>query len=125
MKVGADLNNLIHRDYQSVLKDITDPNFMINPDAVGYTVTMRDGSAIVGTRIAETEAELQIAQPGGAIAKLNKANIAKSEPMTVSLMPAGLDKTLTQEELRDLMTYLLTAPATPMTQKPDDANRPK
>jgi hypothetical protein len=28
--------------------------------------------------------------------------------MAVSLMPPGLDKTLTQEELRDLMTYLLS-----------------
>ena len=113
VKVGPDLSNLIHRDYKSVMKDIADPNVMINPDAVGYIVTMKDGTATVGTRIAETDAELQIAQPGGAIAKLNKANIAKSEPMTISLMPAGLDKALTKEELRDLMTYLLTEPTAP------------
>ena len=115
VKVGPDLGNLIHRDYKSVMTDIADPNVMINPDAVGYIVTMRDGTTTVGTRIAETEAELQIAQPGGAITKLNKANIAKSEPMTVSLMPAGIDKALTKEELRDLMTYLLTEAATPAT----------
>ena len=30
--------------------------------------------------------------------------------MSVSLMPAGLDKTLSKEEMRDLMTYLLTEP---------------
>ena len=113
VKVGPDLSNLIHRDYKSVMKDIADPNVMINPDAVGYIVTMKDGTATVGTRIAETDAELQIAQPGGAIAKLNKANITKSEPMTISLMPAGLDKALTKEELRDLMTYLLTEPTAP------------
>ena len=109
--VGPDLSNLVHRDYYSVLKDIADPNAMINPDAVGYTVTMKDGSAVVGTRVGETDAELQIAQPGGAIAKLKKADISKTEPMTVSLMPAGLDKALSKEELRDLMTYLLTEPA--------------
>ncbi len=27
--------------------------------------------------------------------------------MSISLMPGGLDKALTSEELRDLMTYLL------------------
>jgi len=108
VKVGPDLSNLVHSDYASLLKNITDPNASINPDAVGYVVTMKDGSAVVGTRLAETAAELQIAQPGGAVTKLRKADISTSEPMTVSLMPAGLEKTLTREELRDLMTYLLT-----------------
>jgi putative heme-binding domain-containing protein len=116
VRVGADLGNLIHRDYASVLRDIADPNAAINPDAVGYTVTMKDGSAVAGTRLAETADELQIAQPGGAVAKLNKSAIAKTEPMTVSLMPAGIDTSLTPAELRDLMTYLLR-------ESPDDGGR--
>ena len=107
VRVGADLGNLSHRDYASVLKDIADPNAMINPDAVGYIVTMKDGTIFTGTRLAQTEEELQIAQPGGTVAKLDQTKIAKTEPMSISLMPAGLDKTLTAEELRDLMTYLL------------------
>jgi putative heme-binding domain-containing protein len=111
VRVGPELSNLMHRDYASVLKDIADPNAAINPDAVGYIVTMKDGSAFVGTRLAETAEELQIAQPGGAVAKLTKTSISKTEPMSVSLMPTGLDKALTKEELRDLMTYLLTEPA--------------
>ena len=106
-RVGPELSNLPHRDYASVLKDIADPNAAINPDAVGYIVTRKDGTAVTGTRIAETAAEIQIAQPSGAIAKLKKADIASTEPMKTSLMPAGLDKALTAEELRDLMTYLL------------------
>lgn len=117
-RVGPELSNLMHRDYASVLKDIADPNSMINPDAVGYTVTLKDGSAIIGTRLAETDTELQIAQPGGAVAKLKKVEISKTEPMTVSLMPPGLDKALTAEELRDLMTYLLTEPTNSSTQRP-------
>jgi hypothetical protein len=32
--------------------------------------------------------------------------------MTISLMPAGIDKLLTPSELRDLMAYLLTEPPT-------------
>jgi len=110
-RVGPELSNLMHRDYASVLKDIADPNATINPDAVGYTVTQGDGSMTVGTRLAETAEELQIAQPGGAVAKIRKSDIKTIEPMSVSLMPTGLDKALTPEELRDLMTYLLTEPA--------------
>ena len=112
MRVGPELGNLIHRDYASVLKDIAEPSATINPDAVGYIVTQKDGTAVVGTRLAETAEELQIAQPGGAVARLKKSAITKSEPMTISLMPAGIDKVLTPDELRDLMAYLLTAPTT-------------
>jgi putative heme-binding domain-containing protein len=114
MRVGPELGNLIHRDYASVLKDIVEPSATINPDAVGYVVTLKDGTAIVGTRLAENADELQIAQPGGAVAKLKKSAIAKTEPMSVSLMPAGIEKALTPEELRDLMAYLLTEPTQPL-----------
>jgi putative heme-binding domain-containing protein len=107
MPVGPDLGNLVHRDYHSVLTDIAEPNAAINPDAAGYLITTRD-SVVMGTRLSETADELQIAQAGGAVAKLRKSEIVKTEPMAVSLMPPGLDKTLTQEELRDLMTYLLS-----------------
>ncbi len=107
MRVGPDLGNLVHSDYQSLLKNLVDPSDSINPDAVGYTVTLKNGTAVVGTRLGETQDELQIAQPGGAVAKLSKAEIVSTEPMAASLMPAGLDKALTKEELRDLMSYLL------------------
>ena len=39
--------------------------------------------------------------------KVNKATIAGTEPMTVSLMPEGLLEGLSEDERRDLMTYLL------------------
>jgi putative heme-binding domain-containing protein len=110
---GPDLSNLVHRDYASVLNDIANPNAAINPDAAGYTVTLRNGSAVIATRPAESADELQIAQPGGAVLKLHKSEIAKTEPMPASLMPTGLDKILTVDELRDLMTYLLTESAVP------------
>jgi putative heme-binding domain-containing protein len=109
-RVGPELGNLMHRDYASVLRDITDPNAAINPDGVGYIVTLKNGSTIAGTRRRESAFELQIAQPGGEVAKLLKSDIAKTEPMTVSLMPPGLEKNLSAEELRDLMTFLLTTP---------------
>lgn len=112
VQVGPSLDNLIHADYASTLRNIVDPNASINPDAVGYVVKTRDGGSVIGTRLAETEQELHIAQPGGAVAKLKKKDVSGLETMNVSLMPTGLDKALTKEELRDLMTYLLTdAPA--------------
>jgi putative heme-binding domain-containing protein len=106
-KVGPDLANLVHRDYASVLKDIAEPNATLNPDAIAYQVTSKDGSVAIGIRVDETADELHLVQPGGAVTKLAKAGITKSEALTTSLMPPGLDKVLSATELRDLMTYLL------------------
>jgi putative heme-binding domain-containing protein len=71
-------------------------------------VTLKNGEAFAGTRAGETAETLTLAQPGGQNACLKRTDIAKVEPMTVSLMPPGFDKMLSKEELRDLMTYLLT-----------------
>jgi putative heme-binding domain-containing protein len=109
--VGPDLNNLVHRDYASVLRDIVEPGAVINPDAVGYTVTLKSGGIVVGTNAGEDATVLKIAQPGGQVATVEKNEVAKVEALPASLMPAGIDKTLTNDELRDLMTYLLTEAA--------------
>ncbi|MCY2976747.1 MAG: heme-binding protein [Planctomycetota bacterium] len=106
--VGADLNNLVHRDYASVLRDVIDPNAAINPDAIGYIVRLDSGEVITGTRVGETSELLSLAQAGGKVVKISKKEIEEVKPMTTSLMPVGLDKNLSPEELRDLMTYLLT-----------------
>ena len=109
-RVGPELGNLIYRDYESVLRDIVDPNASINPDAVGYLIVRKDNSTVVGTRVLESAYAIHMAQVGGAVEKILKSDIAKSDPLPTSLMPAGLDKVLTSDELRDLMTYLLTTP---------------
>ena len=111
--VGPDLSNLIHRDYASVRKDIVEPSATINPDAIGYVVQLKEDEEISGTRVGETATELHLAQPGGRVVKLPKSSIVKTQPMKVSLMPTGLDKALTPDELRDLLTFLLTEPPPP------------
>ncbi len=105
--MGPDLSNSIHADFYSLYRNITRPSASINPDAVGYTVTLKDGSELVGTRVGETEAELRLAQANGVLLRVEKSKIAETKPMTVSLMPEGLFEGLSDEERRDLMMFLL------------------
>jgi putative heme-binding domain-containing protein len=107
-RIGPDLANLVHRDYASVLRDISDPHATINPDAIAYTITRKDGSSATGVRSGETSDELQLGLPGGTIVRIPKSEITKAEPLKTSLMPAGLDKALSPDELRNLMAWLLT-----------------
>ena len=105
--VGPDLSNLIHRDYKSVLADIREPNATINPDAIAYTVTMRDGTEVSGVRSSETDSELNIVVAGGFVTSLNKADIVSHRANELSLMPTDLLDGLTESEVKDLMTFLL------------------
>lgn len=109
--VGPDLSNTLHRDYASVLRDILDPNATINPDAVAYQVTLRDGTILVGTRVGDTPTESRFASPGGIISTVAKSRIAGIEALPASLMPATTLEGLSREQVRDLMTFLLTPPA--------------
>jgi putative heme-binding domain-containing protein len=98
----------MHRDYESLMRDIVEPNATINPDAVAYMVTKQDGSVAVGTRIGETAEELKLAAPGGGVTIVKKSEIKKSEVMRNSLMPPGLLGALTEQEVKDLMTFLMS-----------------
>ena len=94
VRVGPDLDNLIHRNYASVLKDIVNPSATINPDAVGYSVILNDGKTVSGTRVNETADELHIVPANGEVVRLKKTNIMEITPMKTSAMPKGLEKLL-------------------------------
>lgn len=46
----------------------------------------------------------------GIIVRVQRSEITGIEPMSVSMMPPGLDKQLTSAELSDLMAYLNSLP---------------
>src|SRR5262249_39580345 len=52
-KAGPDLTNLIYRDYDSVLRDIREPNAAINPEHVAYVVLTKEGLVLTGLVLAE------------------------------------------------------------------------
>src|SRR5206468_541434 len=47
-RIGPDLSNLVHRDYQSVLKDVREPSAALNPDHIAYTFELDDGRVLTG-----------------------------------------------------------------------------
>jgi putative heme-binding domain-containing protein len=112
-KVGPDLSNLVHRDYASVLRDILQPNAAINPDHVTYQAELRDGDIVSGVLQSESEEKVVLAEATGKSTVIPKKQIAVFKPSTLSLMPEGLDKALQPEELKDLLTFLLTNPLEP------------
>lgn len=114
--LGPDLSNLIHRDYESVLRDIREPSGALNPDYVASTVAMKDGRVFHGImRRAGTESEQFVVRGDyeGERATLNRADVKKITPSPLSIMPTGVVEGIGPEKTRDLLTFLLTEPLSP------------
>ena len=109
-RIGPDLSNLVYRDYASVMKDITQPSAAINPDRIAYIIELKDGSSTGGIVLEDTPQSLTLGQVSGENVVVPKNNIAAMKASAVSLMPEGLLTSLSAQQQRDLMTYLLTEP---------------
>jgi len=112
--LGPDLSNLVHRDYDSVLRDIREPSGALNPDYIASMVRLKDGRVLSGIlRSAGADHFLVRGDADGEAAPIHKTDIVKVTPSNLSAMPEGLDQGLSADQLRDLLTYLLTRPLEP------------
>ncbi len=118
--IGPDLANLIHRDYASVLRDIQNPSFAINPDYLGNSVLLTDGRVLTGT-LQTLDGKLFVGEATGELTALNESEIVTIKPAEVSVMPKGIEEKLTPDQMRDLMTFLLTQPPHMPLDSPLDA----
>lgn len=106
--VGPDLSNLIYRDYTSVLRDISDPSATINPDYLGYTVTLKDNTKLTGM-ISYKQDSIVVRDIADNKTVRSLEDVESTTPLSTSLMPPGWDKVLGEQKMKDLMTYLLTS----------------
>ena len=109
-KLGPDLSSLTQRDYASVLKDITEPSAAINPDHLAYNLELKDGAAANGVILDDTPEKIVLGQATGQSLVIEKSRISSMKASAVSLMPEGLLKTLSAQQQKDLLTFLLTEP---------------
>jgi putative heme-binding domain-containing protein len=124
--LGPDLSNLVHRDYDSVLRDINNPSGAINPDYLASIVKLKDGRVLSGiVRNVDANHILVRGDLEGEKSPIARADIAKISPSTLSLMPEGIAKGIGRDNLRDLMTFLLTHALEPAPLERDGAPPPR
>lgn len=113
-KIGPDLSNLLHRDYASVMKDITQPSAAINPDHVAYNIQLKSDEVHNGVPAGEEGENLMLADAAGRLTPVPRKQITSMKPSAISLMPEGLLNALSPQQVKDLLTFLLMpAPLAP------------
>ena len=107
--IGPDLSNLAHRDYASVLRDITQPSLAINPDFISYVVLCADGRVLTGS--VQTHGDvLHICDEKGNVTVVKRKDVEELKPMPLSIMPDDISRQLSPEQMTDLLTFLLSPP---------------
>lgn len=107
--IGPNLSNLVHRDYASVNRDITQPNYAINPDFIAHVITLKDGRILTG-KIHTAGNQLEVSDTLAVVTKIARDDVDEMAPSTKSIMPEGIVDKLSHESLRDLLTFLLMEP---------------
>lgn len=87
---------------------------ILHPDAgisfgyEGYLIQMNDGSSLGGIVASETETDIDLKLPGGSTVPIKTSEMKSMQQMENSMMPAGLEKTMSTQELVDLVSYLMS-----------------
>jgi putative membrane-bound dehydrogenase-like protein len=107
--VGPDLAGLTNRDPQWLLVAMLDPNRDVDARYVSWSALADDGSLRTGLVVEETASMIRLREAGGKEHQLLRESIEQFRASSVSLMPEGLEKELTQQDVCDLIAYLAQA----------------
>lgn len=119
--VGPDLAALTSRTPESLLVAILDPNVDVDARYLNYIAIREDGKSLTGMLVDETSTSLTIVEQGDKRHTLLRTELDQLRGTGKSLMPEGLEKDLSMEDLSDLLAYLMSIGPRP---KELEGNRP-
>lgn len=107
-QIGPNLSGAGAMGLEAVLRNILTPNAAMEPGYRIYRVEMKNGDLIDAFFVSEDKDVTIIRQPGLPDRRLNKADIRSTKFIRRSLMPEGLLDALQDQQVADLLAYLMT-----------------
>jgi putative heme-binding domain-containing protein len=107
-RAGPDLTNLAAGiDRRRLVESLVAPSKEIAPQFVAYTVARTDGTIFNGILLEQTpDGEFAFADSQGRRIVVKAGDIAERKPQTISIMPEDLPRTMTTQEMRDVLAFL-------------------
>jgi putative membrane-bound dehydrogenase-like protein len=105
--VGPALESIRHRSPREVLLHVLDPNREVSPGFLDYIVVLKNGKTTTGIIAAETPTSVTLRRAEGASETILRGDIEELSSTGKSIMPEGLEKQITVQEMADLLAYLL------------------
>ena len=110
-RVGPDLSRLAKgMDRRRLVQSILQPSLEIAPQFVPWSVARTDGTVFTGVLVGETpEGSHCFADSEGRVFEVKPSDIEERKPQSTSIMPDNVAQTLTPQEFRDLVAFLLSS----------------
>jgi len=105
-QVGPDISDTRNRARDALLYDILDPNRRVDPQFTDYVVVTLDGRTLNGLLVSETDESIVLRQPEGLQLTLARSDIEELRSTNRSLMPEGIEKDVTVQQMADLLEFL-------------------
>lgn len=104
--VAPDISDSRERLPEQLLADIIQPNRAIDSNYFSYTLVTTEGLTHTGILTAETSTSVTLKQAEGKTITLPRDQIDDLRSDGVSLMPDGLEKNISPQEMADLIAFI-------------------
>ncbi|MFO0950079.1 MAG: PVC-type heme-binding CxxCH protein [Isosphaeraceae bacterium] len=108
VQVGPDITDTRVKTPEQLLGDILNPNAAIDGNYATYTVATRDGRVLTGIIAAESAASLTLKRAEGQTDTVLRSDVEAIRSEGVSLMPEGIERDISVEQMADLIRFLKT-----------------
>jgi putative membrane-bound dehydrogenase-like protein len=106
-KIGPDLTRIGQiRNERDLLESILYPSASFVRSYEPLVVTTRGGKSFNGVLVSESPDEIVLNLSATEKVRIARGDIEEMQPGKVSIMPAGIDKVLSEQELADLVAFL-------------------
>jgi len=117
--VGPDITGVGRASFEQLLSNVFDPSLVIGPAYQGRTVVTADGRVLTGLVVEDNPQRIVLKLQGGKLETIARGDVDDMEVSKLSLMPEGVEKQLSPQELIDLFALLkLDKPPTDPHAKP-------
>jgi putative heme-binding domain-containing protein len=105
--IGPDLSQVGRfRTARDLLESIVFPSSSIVTEFRSYRITTKAGKVSSGIIMRESTTAIYLRTPELAEVRIARKDVDEMTPSDISLMPEGLEKTMTRQELADLLEFL-------------------
>ncbi len=104
--VGPDISDTRTKTAEQLLNDILNPNAAIDSNYVNYLVTTRSGKVLSGIIVSETASSVTLRRAENQTDTVLRSDIEEIRSTGQSLMPEGMEKTISLDEMSDLLSFL-------------------
>ena len=105
--VAPSLATVKHRTPAELLLHILDPNREVSPNYLEFVVLTTDGLTHTGIIASETATSITLRQAEAKERTILRGDIEEIRSSQKSLMPEGLEKNLSQQDIADVISFLL------------------